>query len=48
MAVAKIDLAAGIANGVTPFLVGDTVKLALAALAFPAAWWVVGRRPGER
>ena len=48
MVVAKMDLAAGIANGVTPFLVGDTVKLALAALAFPAAWWFVGRRPGER
>ncbi len=34
--------------GLTPFLVGDTVKLALAAALFPAAWWVVGRRPEER
>jgi biotin transport system substrate-specific component len=48
MAVAHFDLPTGIAKGVTPFLVGDTVKLALAALAFPAAWWIVGRRPGER
>jgi biotin transport system substrate-specific component len=48
MTVARLDLADGIAKGVTPFLVGDAVKLALAALAFPAAWWLVGRRPGER
>ena len=24
------------------------LKIALAAVAFPAAWWVVGRRPGDR
>jgi biotin transport system substrate-specific component len=47
MVVTKVDLAAGIANGVTPFLVGDAIKLLLAAGAFPVAWWVVGRRPGE-
>ncbi len=46
--VAKLDLAAGIAQGVTPFLLGDAIKLALAAAAFPVAWWAVGRRPGER
>jgi biotin transport system substrate-specific component len=37
-----------IANGLTPFLLGDAVKLGLAALTFPAAWWLVGRRPGDR
>lgn len=37
-----------IANGFTPFLAGDALKIALAAAAFPAAWWVVGRRPGDR
>jgi biotin transport system substrate-specific component len=37
-----------IANGLTPFLAGDALKMALAAAAFPAAWWVVGRRPGDR
>lgn len=37
-----------IALGVTPFLVGDLVKIVLAAMLFPFAWWVVGRRPGER
>jgi biotin transport system substrate-specific component len=47
MAVAHLDLADGIAKGLTPFIVGDTLKLILAAAAFPAAWWVVGRRPGE-
>ena len=48
MAVAHLDLQAGIAKGLMPFVVGDAVKLALAAAAFPVAWWVVGRRPGER
>jgi len=47
MAVTHEDLAWGIANGLTPFLLGDAIKLILAALAFPAAWWVVGRRAGE-
>jgi biotin transport system substrate-specific component len=47
MAVAHMDLAAGIASGLTPFILGDVIKLIFAALAFPAAWWVVGRRAGE-
>jgi biotin transport system substrate-specific component len=47
MAVTHKDLAWGIANGLTPFLLGDALKLVLAAMAFPAAWWVVGRRAGE-
>jgi biotin transport system substrate-specific component len=34
--------------GLTPFLIGDALKLALAAATFPVAWWIVGRRPGER
>ncbi|HYN69073.1 MAG TPA: biotin transporter BioY [Candidatus Eisenbacteria bacterium] len=41
------DLQVGIEKGLLPFLLWDTVKLALAAAAFPAAWWIVGRRPGE-
>jgi biotin transport system substrate-specific component len=36
-----------IASGLTPYLFGDALKLLLAAALFPAAWWVVGRRPGE-
>ena len=47
MAVAHFDPATGIAKGLTPFLLGDVLKLVLAAAAFPVAWWVVGRRPGE-
>jgi hypothetical protein len=30
------------------FLLWDAVKLLLAAAVFPAAWWFVGRRPGDR
>lgn len=30
-----------IAKGLVPFLLGDTVKLVLAAGVLPAAWWVV-------
>jgi biotin transport system substrate-specific component len=47
MFVQHMDLPTGIAKGLTPFLFGDALKLILAALAFPAAWWVVGRRAGE-
>jgi biotin transport system substrate-specific component len=47
MAVAGLDLPTGIAKGLTPFLIGDAIKLVLAAAAFPVAWWVVGRRPGD-
>jgi biotin transport system substrate-specific component len=37
-----------IATGLTPFLIGDTIKIILAAVLFPVAWWVVGRRPDDR
>jgi biotin transport system substrate-specific component len=47
MAVLHLDVADGIRQGLTPFLVGDALKLVLAAAAFPVAWWVVGRRPGD-
>ena len=33
--------------GLTPFVIVDAIKVLLAAVAFPAAWWVVGRRAGE-
>jgi biotin transport system substrate-specific component len=42
------DLGQAIAAGLTPFLLWDAVKLVAAAVAFPAAWWFVGRRPGDR
>jgi biotin transport system substrate-specific component len=42
------DLSMGVQEGMLPFLLWDAVKLLLAAVAFPAAWWFVGRRPGDR
>ena len=48
MAATGMNLADTIRAGLTPFLITDLVKLALAAGVFPLAWWVVGRRPGER
>ena len=44
----KRSLADAIAVGVTPFLLWDAVKILVAAGIFPAAWWLVGRRPGSR
>jgi biotin transport system substrate-specific component len=46
--VAGYDAGTAIQNGLVPFVVGDALKLVAAAVLFPAAWWVVGRRPGER
>jgi biotin transport system substrate-specific component len=48
MVVTGFDLTTALAKGMTPFLPGDAIKLVLAAGAFPVAWWVVGRRPGDR
>jgi biotin transport system substrate-specific component len=46
--VTNHDLAWGVQFGLWPFLGGDALKMVLAAGAFPVAWWVVGRRPGDR
>jgi biotin transport system substrate-specific component len=43
-----VDLATAIALGLTPFIVIDAIKLLAAAGTFRAAWWAIGRRPGER
>jgi biotin transport system substrate-specific component len=48
MAAVNYDLPTAISNGLAPFVITDLIKLALAAGVFPLAWWVVGRRPGER
>jgi biotin transport system substrate-specific component len=42
------DLGWAVQYGLLPFVLGDAIKLALAAALFPVAWWVVGRRPGDR
>lgn len=46
--VAGLSIGDAVRLGVVPFLVGDVVKLLVAAGAFPSAWWVVGRRPSDR
>lgn len=35
-------------NGLWPFLLGDAVKLAIAAGLLPVGWWLVNRRSSER
>ena len=34
----NLSVATAIEKGVTPFLIGDVIKIAIAALALPAAW----------
>ncbi len=46
-ATTNMSLGDAIATGLVPFLAADIVKLVAAAVVFPAAWWVVGRRPSE-
>ena len=41
MAATGMDLASGLAAGVTPFLIGDGIKILLAAGLLPGAWKVV-------
>jgi biotin transport system substrate-specific component len=48
MAVTGRSLNDAVAVGVTPFLLWDAIKILAAASLFPAAWWLVGRRPGAR
>jgi biotin transporter BioY len=43
MVAIHVDLAQGIALGLTPFLLGDAIKALLAAGLLPAAWKVSGR-----
>jgi len=42
------DLAVAFDKGMRTFLLSDAVKLGFAAVTFPAAWWLVGRRPSDR
>ena len=45
---AGISLQKAIELGFMPFIGVDIVKLLAAAAVFPAAWWLVGRRPSDR
>jgi len=38
-----MDLSAGLKAGMTPFLIGDAIKIAAAAGLLPAAWSLVKR-----
>ncbi len=40
--------ATAVAEGMTKFLAWDMAKLVVAAGLFPAAWWIIGRRPDDR
>jgi biotin transport system substrate-specific component len=43
MSFAHVGLAKAVSLGLTPFLVGDAIKIALAAGLLPAAWKLLGR-----
>ena len=43
MAATGMDLSTGLAKGVRPFLLGDAIKIAVAAGLLPAAWKLVQR-----
>ncbi|GAA1564591.1 biotin transporter BioY [Actinomadura kijaniata] len=44
MAAVHVDLAKAISMGVTPFLLGDALKVLLAAGLLPGAWKLLGER----
>ena len=46
VAALDVSLGKGLELGLYPFVIGDTAKLLLAAGILPAAWRVVGHRPG--
>ena len=48
MLAGGLSINAAVAGGLSPFLLGDGLKILAAAALFPAAWWIVGRRPAER
>ena len=43
-----VGISQAIALGFTPFLAGDAIKAALAALLLPAAWKLAGSRGTRR
>ena len=46
MASTGMGVGTALAKGVAPFLVGDLIKIAVAAALLPAAWKLVGARRG--
>jgi len=47
-AATGLSWAEALSVGMTKFLVWDAAKLLIAAGIFPAAWWLIGRRPDDR
>lgn len=47
MAAASFDLTTGLTKGVAPFLIGDAVKIAIAAGLLPATWALVRKIRGQ-
>jgi len=47
MAAVRVDVVAALNAGLWPFLVGDALKLAVAAGLLPVGWWLVKRRSSE-
>ena len=45
IAALSVDVATGLGYGLWPFLVGDALKIALAAGLLPATWRLVGEGP---
>jgi len=47
MGVTGVGLAEGLALGLVPFLIGESVKLSLAGLLLPSAWKLVNTAPPD-
>ncbi len=45
---AQLSPEVAVQKGLLPFVIGDAIKLGIAAGIFPFAWWLVGRRAGDR
>jgi biotin transport system substrate-specific component len=47
MAAYGLDLFAGLSDGLWPFVIGDGLKIAVAAGLLPVGWWLVKRRSSD-
>ena len=45
--ILAVDLPAALQAGLWPFLIGDALKIVLAAGLLPAAWKLAGERPAS-
>jgi biotin transport system substrate-specific component len=47
MLIAQMSLGKALALGVVPFLIGDAIKILLAAVLLPGTWKLVNSRKGS-